>query len=193
MGQPPPLRAPASTPNAKPGPSKSDPTRLGSAKMEYWRAEANRLTYNNDQGKGRLEGSVYTHSTEGGIRADAVDLFFAPVPAPSSGSATLSSTLGAVAASDARGIPTSGPQQLIRATAVGKVLVEQEDRHGTGSRADYTASEGKFVLSGGPPIVYDSSGNSTTGRQLTLFFADDRIVIDSAEGLRTLTLHRVGK
>ena len=86
-----------------------------------------------------------------------------------------------------------GPQQLTRATALGHVIVEQEDRRGTSTQADYTASEGKFVLSGGPPIVYDASGNSTTGRQLTLFFSDDRIVVDSAEGLRTLTLHRVGK
>ncbi len=185
IGQQPPPKSPVSTPNAKPDASKSS-----SAKMEYWRAEANHLTYDSDQGKGRLEQNVYTHSAEGGIRADSVDLFFAPEPA---GPATLSSILSSTGSPDTRGIATPGAQQLVRATAVGKVLVEQEDRHGTGSRAEYTASEGKFVLSGGPPIVYDSSGNSTTGRQLTLFFADDRIVIDSAEGLRTLTLHRVGK
>jgi hypothetical protein len=41
--------------------------------------------------------------------------------------------------------------------------------------------------------VYDASGNATQGRQLTFFFGDDSINIDSAEGLRTLTLHQVEK
>jgi lipopolysaccharide export system protein LptA len=175
--------------SGQPKPSQARPA--ASDKPEFWRAEADRMTYFSEQGCGRLEQNVYTHSSEGAIRADAVDLFFAPAGAP----ASLAQGTAASQAGSKAGLAGAAPggQQLIRATAIGKVLVEQEDRRGTSSRADYTASEGKFVLSGGPPIVYDSSGNSTTGRQLTLFFADDRIVIDSAEGLRTLTLHRVEK
>ncbi len=72
-----------------------------------------------------------------------------------------------------------GERQLVRATGVGHVVVDQEDRHGTGDRAEYSAAEGKFVLSGGPPSVYDELGNSTSGRELTLFFADDKILVDS--------------
>jgi lipopolysaccharide export system protein LptA len=71
--------------------------------------------------------------------------------------------------------------------------VRQLDRHGTSQRADYTVADRKFVLSGGPPVLRDDSGNSTTGRQLTFIFADDTIVVDSEEGTRTLTLHRVEK
>jgi hypothetical protein len=41
--------------------------------------------------------------------------------------------------------------------------------------------------------VYDLLGNATKGRQLTFVFGDDSINIDSAEGLRTLTLHQVEK
>ena len=77
--------------------------------------------------------------------------------------------------------------------ATGDVAVRQEDRRGTSNRAEYTASEGKFVLSEGKPTLYDSTGDTTTGRQLTFFFADDRIVVDSEEGSRTVTLHRVEK
>jgi lipopolysaccharide export system protein LptA/lipopolysaccharide export system protein LptC len=86
-----------------------------------------------------------------------------------------------------------GERQLVRATGVGHVIIDQEDRHGTGDRGEYSAAEGKFVLSGGPPSVYDDLGNSTSGRELTLFFADDKILVDSAIGLRTLTMHRVEK
>ena len=84
-------------------------------------------------------------------------------------------------------------KELSKAMASGHVALDQENLHGTGDRADYTASEGKFVLSGGPPKVYDELGNSTSGRQLTLFFADDKILVDSEVGLRTLTMHRVEK
>jgi lipopolysaccharide export system protein LptA len=84
-------------------------------------------------------------------------------------------------------------RQLTRAVGFGNVEVAQQDRRGNSARADYTAADGKFVLSGGSPVVHDRSGNSVAGRQLTLFLADDTIVVDSAEGLRTLTLHPVGK
>ncbi len=77
--------------------------------------------------------------------------------------------------------------------ANGDVIVRQEDRRGTSDRAEYTASEGKFVLSEGKPTLYSSTGDTTTGRQLTFYFADDRIVVDSEAGARTVTLHRVEK
>ncbi len=61
------------------------------------------------------------------------------------------------------------------------------------SQATRYAGEGKFVLSGGRPTLYDASRGTTTGRQLTFFFADDTIIVDSEEGSRTLTRHRVVK
>ena len=106
---------------------------------------------------------------QGSIQANQIDLFF--------------STNGAVNAT----------KQLSRAVASGDVTVRQEDRRGTSNRAEYTASEGKFVLSEGHPTIYDSDGDTTTGRQLTFYFADDRIVVDSEAGARTVTLHRVEK
>ena len=103
------------------------------------------------------------------IQADQIDLYF-------SGTGAANAT-----------------KQLSRAVATGDVAVRQEDRRGTSNRAEYTASEGKFVLSEGKPTLYSSTGDTTTGRQLTFYFADDRIVVDSAEGSKTVTLHRVEK
>ena len=93
----------------------------------------------------------------------------------------------------ASGQSAGGGQQLVRASAFGNVKVEQEGRQGMANRGDYTAEDGKFVLSGGAPTVYDALGNATKGRQLTFVFGDDSINVDSAEGLRTLTLHQVEK
>jgi lipopolysaccharide export system protein LptA len=160
----------------------------GPSKPEYWHAEGNRLTYLSDENRGRMEENVHTHSDEGAMTGDAVDFFFAPAGNPATPDAN---ALGKQAQGPAKG-PGTG-QQLVRASAFGRVKVEQQGRHGNGDRADYTAENGKIVLSGGSPTVYDASGNATHGRQLTFFFGDDSIDIDSAEGSRTLTLHQVEK
>jgi lipopolysaccharide export system protein LptA len=138
---------------------------------DLWHAQGDRLTYWSQKSLGRLEENASADSQEASIRAPTIDFFFAPVdPAKS-----------------------SGAQQLVKAVATGGVNVRQLDRRGTSQRADYTVADRKFVLSGGPPVVRDDSGNSTTGRQLTFIFADDTITVDSEEGTRTLTLHRVEK
>jgi hypothetical protein len=60
-------------------------------------------------------------------------------------------------------------------------------------RAEYTAADGKFVLSGGQPTLANAVSDTTTGRSLTFFVASDTILIDSQEGSRTLTKHRIEK
>jgi lipopolysaccharide export system protein LptA len=72
-------------------------------------------------------------------------------------------------------------------------VVRQRDRQGTAEQAEYFAAEGKFILSGGQPTITDASRDTTTGRQLTFFTASDTILVDSQEGSRTLTKHRVEK
>jgi hypothetical protein len=115
------------------------------------------------------------------MRADRMVLFFTASPGPPAGKAAAG--LGASLAS----------QELQRVQGVGSVRVESAGRIGTSEQADYSAAESKFILSGGRPTLIDQFGNSTAGRQLTFFFSDDRIVVDSEEGSRTLTLHRVEK
>jgi len=167
-------------PKEKPAGPQKEP-----AKPQFWHAQGNRLTYWSDQGRGRMEEKVHAYSEDGSMVADAMDFFFAPAGGPGSGDEK---------ANGARPTQNGGSvQQLVRASAFGNVKVEQEGRHGTANRGDYTAEDGKFVLSGGTPTVYDALGNATKGPQLTFIFGDDSISIDSAEGLRTLTLHQVEK
>ena len=138
---------------------------------QLWHAQGGQLTYWSARSLARLEQNASAQSEDASIRAPAMDFIFAPA--------------------DPRN--PSGGQQLVRAEASGGVAVRQQDRHGNGQRAVYTVEDRKFVLVGGPPVLYDDSGNSTTGRQLTFIFADDRIVVDSEEGTKTVTLHRVEK
>ncbi len=69
--------------------------------------------------------------------------------------------------------------------------MEQGTRKATAERGEYSATDGKFVMSGGHPTIYDATEGTTTGHQLTFFLADDTIIVDSETGSRTLTKHRV--
>ena len=143
-----------------------------------WTIHAPLLTYWSDQGKAHLEGGVMAQSQQGSLEAPTLDVFL-------NRSSDASRTGGA---------PPGTPRgQLNHALALGGVTVRQGDRMGTSEQAEYTASDGKFVLSGGKPTLTDASSDTTTGHSLTFFVANDTILIDSQEGSRTLTKHRVEK
>jgi lipopolysaccharide export system protein LptA len=144
-----------------------------------WTIHAPLLTYRSDQGKAHLEGGVTAQSQQGSLDAPTLDVFL-----NNSGN---TSTAGATT------VPGEARGQLNHALARGGVTVHQGDRLGTSEQAEYTASDGRFVLSGGKPTLTDASSDTTTGHSLTFFVANDTILIDSHEGSRTLTKHRVEK
>jgi lipopolysaccharide export system protein LptA len=113
---------------------------------------------------------VTADSDQGNLVSRSLDLYLAPTPQGEKGS-----------------------RQLTHATALGGVVVEQGGRRGTAERGDYTATDGKFVLSGGQPTLTDASHDTTTGRELTFFVSSDTILISSEAGSRTLTKHRIEK
>jgi lipopolysaccharide export system protein LptA len=163
--------APAHTPGSS---ASSGPT--------LWKVVAPSLTYWSDQGKAHLEGGVIASSDQGSLESRTLDVFLAPA-----------ATGASAPPASASASPAAGGRQLDRVLAQGGVIVRQGDRRGMAEQGEYTAADGKFVLSGGKPTVSDSSSNTATGRSLTFFVANDTILIDSQEGSRTLTKHRVEK
>jgi lipopolysaccharide export system protein LptA len=147
-----------------------------------WKVVAPTLTYWADQGKAHLEGGVVASSDQGTLESRTLDVFLGPTAVGASTAPTAASTL-----------PAAGSRQLDRVLAQGGVVVRQGDRRAMAEQGEYTAADGKFVLSGGQPTVSDGSSNTATGRSLTFFVANDTILIDSQEGSRTLTKHRVEK
>ena len=142
-----------------------------------WRISAPLLTYWNDQGKAHLEGGVTATSDQGSLESKSLDAFLAATPAAGAPSATA----------------PPGGQQLSRVLAQGDVIVRQGDRRGSAEQGEYTAAEGKFVLSGGQPTLVNAASDTTAGHSLTFFVANDTILVDSEEGSRTVTKHRVEK
>jgi lipopolysaccharide export system protein LptA len=159
-------------------PAGSTATRSTSAPT-LWKVLAPTLTYWSDQGKAHLEGGVHASSSQGSLESRTLDLFLSPAGATNK------------PAAGATGSP--GGRQLERVLALGGVIVRQGDRRAMAEQAEYTAADGKFVLSGGEPTIADASSDTTTGHSLTFFVANDTILIDSQEGSRTLTKHRVEK
>jgi lipopolysaccharide export system protein LptA len=157
--------------------------RPGPRKARLWHVTAGTLTYQDMESRAHLEKNVVAQSAEQKMRAPIVDLFF-----------TRSVKTGATPASAASGTRSSGStQQISRAVGTGGVTVEQGTRKATADRGEYSAADGKFLMSGGNPTIFDASEGTTTGRQLTFFLADDTIIVDSENGSRTLTKHRVEK
>jgi lipopolysaccharide export system protein LptA len=150
-----------------------------------WHVSSGTLSYSETTNTAHLEKNVVIQSPDQRIRAPIMELFF------TRGANTVASANPTTRTKE--GPSTPGAQQISRAVGTGGVIVDQAGRRATADRGEYTASDGKFVMSGGNPTLYDGSAGTTTGHQLTFFLADDTIIVDSENGSRTLTKHRVDK
>jgi len=156
------------TTSAKQTPAGPDVIRVHAATLTYWDAKS----------QAHMEGGCTAESRDGTITGQACDLFFAP-----SNKADAPQPQAAPGAT----------QRLDHALFTGNVVVRSEDRRAVGERGEYDSALSKFVISGGNPTLYDGSGTSTSGRQLTFLIKDDTILVDSEQGTRTLTRYQVKK
>lgn len=142
-----------------------------SAAAPAWHVASGLLTYWDKENRAHLEKNVFVQSADQKMRAPQLELYFTRAGSNKTG--------------------TGGTSQISRAVGTGGVVVEQGDRRGAAERGVYTAADEKFVLSGGTPTLFDPVEGTTIGRELTFNRADDTIIVDSGNGLRTLTRHRV--
>lgn len=164
-------------------PSRPSASSQPSSGPTLWSVRAPMLAFYNAEGRARLEGGVVASSDQGSLASRTLDVYLGPPAASRENAAPTPSAQPEIAAG----------RQLERVVAAGNVVVRQGGRRAIAERAEYTAAEGKFVLSGGHPTIVDASNDTATGHSLTFFAASDTILIDSQEGSRTLTKHRVEK
>ena len=89
--------------------------------------------------------------------------------------------------------PAAGPGQLDRMVAEGSVRVQQPNRRAEGEKLVYTAAEDKFVLTGGPPSIFDAEQGKITGVSLTFFRRDDRVLVEGEASTAVVTKSRVAR
>ena len=83
--------------------------------------------------------------------------------------------------------------ELERAVAQGNVKVTQHGRRATGSRAEYFSADGKIVMTGGPPTLYDAEKGFISGQSLTFYSHDDRLLVSGGDQSTTFSRHRIGQ
>jgi lipopolysaccharide export system protein LptA len=131
------------------------------------------LTYRDSERKAHFDGGVMVRTSDLTITSRQMDVFLAPPNGNSSASRN------------------EGPARLEKIIASGAVLIAEPNRHASGEQLVYTASDDKFVLTGGPPSIFDAEHGKITGVSLTLFGRDDRVVVEGDSKSPAVTQTRV--
>ena len=123
------------------------------------------LTYLDQIREARFEGGVVARMTDGTLTADHSTIYLLP----------RQQKPGVKAASN-----EPNASQLDRVVADGHVVLTQPTRHGQGDHLVYTAADGKYVLRGGTPSIFDAERGTVQGDSLTFYNHDDRVLVESA-------------
>jgi len=129
------------------------------------------LSYLDSDRRARFTGGVTARGADVAISAGRVDVVLQP-------------------ATQKQAAPNT-PSQLQQIIADKNVNILQTVRRAAGDRLVYSAQEGRFVLSGGPPTITDPERGVIRGDSLTFYSRDDRVVVESAGTSRTVTRTRI--
>ncbi len=147
------------------------------------------LTYRDAERQAHYEGDVIARDPDYTVTSDQMDVFFAPATqnvAPKT--VPLASSLPATARQPAS---SETPAKVEKIIASGAVVITQPSRRGTGDKLTYLSEDDKFILTGGPPSIFDAERGKITGVSLTLFRRDDRVIVDGNSSLPAVTNTRV--
>jgi lipopolysaccharide export system protein LptA len=134
-----------------------------------------RLTYADADRQAHYTGGVTARGTGFEATADVMDVYLLPRSQTPIGQSL------------------SSPGRLDRMVAKGHVVIQQPGRRADGQTLVYTASDDKFVLTGGPPSIFDAERGKITGVSLTFFRADDRVLVEGEASTPVVTQTRVAK
>jgi lipopolysaccharide export system protein LptA len=134
-----------------------------------------RLTYSDSDRRAHYDGGVTARGSGFEATSNALDAYLVP-----RSQTTNSQSL-------------SGPSRLDRMVAQGHVIIQQPGRRADGQTLVYTASDDRFVLTGGPPSIFDAERGKITGVSLTFFRGDDRVLVEGEASTPVVTQTRVAK
>src|SRR5580692_3879083 len=146
-------------------PAEDDPVSITSARLTY--SDAERLAH--------YEGGVAAKGTSFTASSGTMDAYLRPRSQTSSNQSL------------------AGPGQLDHLVAKSNVIVKQPTRRAEGKTLVYTAADDKFVLTGGPPSIFDAERGKITGVSLTSFRGDDRVLVEGEASTPVVTQTRVAR
>jgi lipopolysaccharide export system protein LptA len=136
---------------------------------------AAKLTYADSERKAHYEGGVSAQGADFTATSKSADAYLLP----------RSQTPGSQA--------LASPGRLDHMVAEGDVVVHQPKRRAEGQKLVYTAADDKFVLTGGPPSIFDAEQGKVTGVSLTFFRRDDRVLVEGEASTPVVTQTRVAR
>ncbi len=136
---------------------------------------AARLTYVDAERRAHYEGGVTAKGTSFTATSNTADVYLLPRSQATNNQ------------------QVTGPGRVDRIVAQGNVVIQQPARRAEGQRLVYTASDDKFVLTGGPPSIFDAERGKITGVSLTFFRGDDRVLVEGEASTPVVTQTRVAR
>ncbi len=150
---------------------------------------SDRLSYMDEERRARFTGDVFAKSAANTVNAQLIDVFLKPADPDAKD--------GVSAPANARKKPTmlgsEGPSQIDHMVGIGKVVVTGPNRRAVGDRLVYTADDGKYVLTGKSPSIFDAERGTVWGDSLTFYSRDDRVLVESKRSSPTITRARTTK
>jgi len=133
-----------------------------------------RLAYADAERRAHFQGNVIARGADYTLTARQMDVY-----------------LQARGISDSQAVANAG--KIDRVVAEGDVSVTQPARKATGDRLIYTSADEKFVLTGGPPSIFDAERGKITGVSLTFYEHDDRVQVEGSATSPSVTETRVAR
>lgn len=166
----------------------------GDREPSTFRVLSGRLLYSDAERKAGFSNHVEAISSSGEVFADRADVFLMPAGAHSPAKPAATSTEKEQKASfDRNNVSQSSVERIV---ATGHVVVEQPGRRAMGTRLVYTATDGRFVLTGdgeSPPQVVDAVQGTVTGQVLTFSSPTQAIIVSGTPNKAAVTKTRVQK
>jgi lipopolysaccharide export system protein LptA len=136
---------------------------------------ANRLSYVDSDRKIHYEGGVFAKGADFTASSKTADAYLLPRN------------------QSTRDQTASGIGRLDRMVAQGNVVIQQRGRRAEGETLVYATVDDKFVMTGGPPSIFDAEQGKITGVSLTFFRRDDRVLVEGEGSTPVVTTTRVAR
>jgi lipopolysaccharide export system protein LptA len=144
---------------------------------------AKKMTVKNQDSQAVFEGAVVLTRGSLIVYSDRMVVLFKPQEsAEGEDRHSRDATKGAATSKGSDVMPTVSNRALNRIEATGRVKIEKESGTATCEKAVFYQSEEKIVLTGNP-VAWDK-GTRVSGKQITMFLAEDRSVVEGGSHVR---------
>ncbi len=152
---------------------------------------ADKLNYVDEERLARYTGNVLAKTTTGTVSTQQLDVYLKEAESdPNNGTAVAQKPVQQKGPS----LPGSdSPSKIDHMVATGKVVVTEPNRRAVGDKLVYTADDGRYILTGRSPSIFDAERGTVWGDSLTFYSHDDRVLVESKHSSPTITRARTTK